>query len=137
MQLSSPPPIDTCLELLQRCRSTCEHCSESRLTSTALGTAALRCLRLMVQCAELCGDTAQLLGSAPERDVSTLRNHVRSCAIACERCRREIERAGFAWAEECVDVCARAAEACHDLLPTLPLEAPRASARAFHSGRSD
>lgn len=115
--------LETCIEVLNRCRAVCDDCGTSRLANATHGAAALRCLRLIVQCAELCRDTAALLACAHEIDAATLRNHVRSCSVACERCRREIDRAGFVWAEDCIDACSRAATACATLLPTLPLTA--------------
>lgn len=131
--LSESTSVEQCLETLQRCQTVCETCSNSRVARSAMGTAVLRCLRLIVQCAELCRDTAAILASAQLANPAAVRNHVRSCAIACDRCQREIERAGFLWAEECMDACARSAAACREILPTLPAPEPRPAL----AGRSD
>ncbi|MBA4138285.1 MAG: four-helix bundle copper-binding protein [Opitutus sp.] len=120
----SPAFASTKLEELQNalaeCRVACGHSADTWLANSPLAPDALRCIRLMLDCADLCMAAEELLPFVPEISPSLLRSRLNTCAVACERCVRDAQRHRTGPVAASIDACRRAGRACQEILPLLP-----------------
>lgn len=93
------------------CVYTCTTCADACLEED--DPAALRhCIRLDLDCAEICAVTARLIARPGAQDQNLLRAQLDACATACRACADECEQhAGHM--EHC-RICAEACRACAD-----------------------
>jgi len=78
----------------------------------------LRCIRLDLDCADLCAATGRILS----RQTATDPAMVRAALQACKRCGDECEQHGQHGMEHCrvcAEACRRCEQACHQLLSSL------------------
>ena len=119
-----PQPISLDHQALQRCIAECLDCSAS---CTACADACLseddlpelvRCIRLDLDCADLCDATGRIVTRQTEPDLRLLRATVEACSVACLACAEECERhaAHHEHCRLCAEVCRRCKAACDDLL---------------------
>ena len=100
-----------CIAACQTCATVCTTCADACLHEKDV--ASLRdCIRLDLDCADICETTARLLARASHTDAATLRLQVRACEQACRTC--ETECAKHARHMEHCRVCAEACRACAD-----------------------
>lgn len=119
--------IDRCVAALEECQEACGRCADAWLACSPLGSEALRCIRMILDCADLCAAAGDLLPHAHEANPVVLRSHLGACAVACDRCVREVERAGSAHARLCLDACRQTARICRETIPLLPTVAVAAA----------
>lgn len=112
--------IDRCVAALEECQAACGRCADAWLACSPLGSEALRCIRLILDCSDLCTTAGDLLPHVQEANPVVLRSHLGACALACDRAVREAERSGSTHAQECIDTCRRTARICRDTIPLLP-----------------
>ncbi len=72
-----------------------------------------QCIRVCLDCADVCETTGRLIARPSARDADTLRLQLEACAEACRVCGEECARHGAAGMEHC-RVCAEACRACAD-----------------------
>lgn len=79
------------------------------------------CVRLNLDCADICETTGRVLSRQTGRDVNLVRAVVQACVTACKVCGDECERhAGMhEHCRVCADACRRCEKACQDLLAAL------------------
>ena len=126
-ELTHVAEIDRCLAALERCQEACGRCADAWLSCSPLGSEALRCIRLILDCSDLCAAAADLLPHVQEANPVVLRSHLGACALACDRAVREAERAGSPQAQDCVETCRRTARICRETIPLLPTVAAAAA----------
>jgi hypothetical protein len=82
----------------------------------------VRCIRLNLDCADICAATGRLLLRQTEPDWGILRTQVEACAQACRSCGDECQRHAphMEHCRVCAEACRRCAEACERLLAALP-----------------
>jgi hypothetical protein len=98
--------IADCMAACAACELECITCADACLKETDV--AALRhCIRLDLDCADICGTTARLLARMPDGDARLLRSLIEACARACATCGAECA----SHAEE-HEHCRRTAAAC-------------------------
>lgn len=114
------PQLDELQGLLADCRIACGHAADTWLANSPLAPDALRCIRLLLDCADLCGAAEELLPVAAEVSPPLLRARLNTCAVACERCAREAQRYRTGPAPATVDLCRRAGRAAREIVPLLP-----------------
>ena len=103
-----------CIEACYSCAQTCTSCADACLAEEMV--ADLRqCIRLNLDCADVCEATGRLISRQTEPDWSLLRAQLEACVAACQVCGAECER--HAGHHEHCRVCA---EACRRLLAALP-----------------
>lgn len=117
---SAPPQLTQLQELLADCRIACGHAADTWLANSPLAPDALRCIRLLLDCADLCGAAEELLPFAGEINPLLLRSRLNTCAVACERCAREAARYRTGPAAPTVERCRRAGRAAQEIIPLLP-----------------
>lgn len=108
--------IDACFE----CAQTCTACADACLAEDMV--ADLRqCIRLNLDCADLCVVTGRVLSRQTGTNAETVRALLEACRAACKGCGDEC--ASHADMHEhcrvCAEACRRCEQACADLLATL------------------
>jgi hypothetical protein len=128
-----PRPVSLDRDLLLRCIDECFDCSA---TCTACADACLgesdvvelvRCVRLNLDCADVCEATGRVVTRQTEPDLAVLRAALQSCVVACVACAEECDRHAphHDHCRVCAEVCRRCEQACSDLLANLPRSAAR------------
>ncbi|MFL5386421.1 MAG: four-helix bundle copper-binding protein [Longimicrobiaceae bacterium] len=107
--------IDACFECLQSC-TTCADACLGEATASALR----RCIRLNLDCADVCDATGRILSRLSEPDPGLIQAQLRACMEACRLCAAECEKhAGHhEHCRVCAEVCRRCEDACRSLLAT-------------------
>lgn len=102
------------------CAQTCTVCADACLSEDMIAELR-RCVRLNLDCADVCTATARLLSRQTEPDVSLLRCQLESCIKACMVCSNECAQHAkmHEHCKVCSEVCQRCEEACKGLLEVL------------------
>src|SRR3954447_6922767 len=81
----------------------------------------VRCTRLCLDCADVCGATSRIVTRQTAPDVGVVRAAVEACVVACRACREECERHAEhdEYCRSCAQVCGRCEQACDGLLATI------------------
>jgi len=115
---SHPLPADTDGSITAACVQACFECVQ---TCTTCADACLRekedlhtCVRLNLDCADVCGTTGKLLARASHTDAPMLRAQVEACRLACKACADECAKhsSHMKHCAICAETCRRCAEAC-------------------------
>lgn len=107
--------IDACFEAAQTCTS----CADACLGEKNLD-ALRRCIRLNLDCADLCETTGRLLSRVSQGGSATLAQSLaQACAQACGECAAECEKHATGMKMEhckmCAEACRRCEAACRAL----------------------
>lgn len=123
----SKTPVDArltqaCIEACFDCAQTCTACADACLGEQQHLQTLVRCIRLNLDCADICEVTGRLISRQTEPDWSVLRAQLQACASACRSCADECRKhAGMhPHCRVCANACRRCAEACDRLLQALP-----------------
>ncbi len=109
--------FDQLLDVLERCMTACEACASENL-KVENGISLQRCIRLTLDCGELCGFTARFVARESEfKDIL-----LKQCALVCKACEDECRRHENAASQQCADVCHECHLAC--ALVTSPTTRP-------------
>lgn len=122
-----PRPVSLKRDLLLRCIDDCFDCSA---TCTACADACLgeqdvpelvRCIRLNLDCADVCDSVGRVLTRQTEPDLGVVRAGLEACVVTCSACAEECERhaAHHDHCRVCAEVCRRCEQACSDLLASM------------------
>lgn len=113
--------IANCVDLCVACELACTSCADACLGEQNVQSLR-RCIRLNLDCADVCGTTSRLLGRLLDADVELIRTQLDACVRACSTCAVECER--HAKAHEhcaaCRDACRRCEEQCRRVMSALP-----------------
>jgi hypothetical protein len=112
--------LASCIEECVSCAQTCTSCSDACLSEDMV--AELRkCIRLNLDCADICAATAAVLTRQTEYDAPTSKAQLESCREVCRTCAEECER--HAQMHEhcriCAEACRRCEQACQVLLSAM------------------
>lgn len=106
-----------CISECERCAQACTACADACLSEQAVEALTL-CVRLNLDCADVCDATARLLSRHTGHQTAIARAQLQACAVACAACAEECER--HAEAHEhcriCAEACRGCESACRDLL---------------------
>ncbi len=112
-----------CIEACFDCAQSCTSCADACLGEQEHLPHLVRCIRLNLDCADICEATGRVLLRQTETDVTVLRAQLEACAAACracgDECQRHAEGMGMEHCRVCAESCRRCAEACEKLLATL------------------
>jgi hypothetical protein len=115
--------IQACLECLAVCSTCADACAgDDNVVELR------RCIRLNLDCADVCGATARILSRRGQAaDLSALRALLEACASSCSSCAAECHKHAddHAHCGVCAAACQTCARACQDVLETL-FEGPSA-----------
>lgn len=97
--------MQSCVDACNRCHQMCLHEAMNHCLESGGGHVAPDHFRLMMNCAEICQTSANLMLSA-----SAFSNQFcRVCAEVCEACAKSCEQIGM---DDCARVCRECAESC-------------------------
>ena len=84
-------------------------------------TEMVRCIRLCLDCADICTATLGVLSRQAEYDASVTRPLLEACAAICRSCGDECERHArmHEHCRICGEACRRCEQACRDLLDAI------------------
>ena len=98
------------IDALNNCAAECNHCASACLDEHDVKMLA-RCIKLDLDCAQICTLTASLIARGSEHG-----NHLtKECAEVCNACAEECEKhasMGMDHCKTCAEACRRCAEAC-------------------------
>jgi hypothetical protein len=81
----------------------------------------VRCIRLCLDCADVCDAAGRIVTRQTEPDLDVMRAMIEACAPACRACGDECERHAdhHGHCRICAAVCRRCEQSCNDLLVTI------------------
>jgi hypothetical protein len=109
-----------CIQACFDCAQSCTACADACLGEQDLQM-LVRCIRLNLDCADVCGTTGRLLSRQTEADWEVLRLQLNACAAACQVCGVECEKHAehHEHCKVCAEACRRCEQACNSLLGVL------------------
>lgn len=112
--------LAACIEACAECAQTCVSCADACLSEE--NTNPLRkCIRLNLDCADICDATGRVLTRQTEYDAGVSRAQVEACRQACVTCAEECERHAemHEHCRICAESCRGCGHACAELLETM------------------
>lgn len=110
-------PLARCIDACFDCAQACTTCADACLAEESVADLR-RCIRLNLDCADICEATGRALSRQTEGDVATLKALLEACAQSCQVCGEECE--GHAehhrHCRVCADACRSCEESCKQLL---------------------
>jgi len=110
-----------CIQACYDCAQTCTACADACLGEQRVQE-LVRCIRLNLDCFDVCVTTGNLLSRQTEAEWSLLRKQLEACAEACRACGKECEghaqHMNMEHCRVCAESCRRCEEACSRLLQT-------------------
>jgi hypothetical protein len=99
------------ISVLWECATMCEHCASACLQEDDVKMLA-KCIRLDLDCAEICKTTATLLSRNAEHNPGLMQ----ACIQICKACAEECEKhSHMEHCRECAEICRRCEEVCSGL----------------------
>jgi len=113
--------LAACVEACVACELACTACADACL-GEAMVAELRRCIRLNLDCADLCAATARIVSRSFEPDLELLRTQLEVCARACATCGAECNRhAGkHEHCRVCAEFCRQCEEQCRRTIDALP-----------------
>ncbi len=112
--------LSRCIDQCFTCSQTCTACADACLSEE--GVHELRkCIRLDLDCADICLVTGRVLTRQTEYDAPTSKSILQACANACRSCADECDRHGemHEHCRICAEACRECAKACDELLSAM------------------
>ena len=109
-----------CIEECFACAQSCTSCADACLSEDAVEELR-KCIRLNLDCADICDTTGRLLTRQTEYDAPTSKAQLQSCREACRTCAEECERHAemHEHCRVCAEECRRCEAACTELLDAM------------------
>jgi hypothetical protein len=106
------------LGALVTCANTCNACADACLGETAHLEHLQRCIRLDLDCADICSTTARVLTRQTETPNDLVHAQLHACVVACQACADECEHHADAMdhCRICAEACRHCQERCNFLL---------------------
>jgi hypothetical protein len=108
------------IDALSDCAQAC-HADNAADLSEQNVTEMVRCIRLCLDCVDVCTATLAVISRQTEHDVSLTRPLLEACVAICKSCGDECERHAHAHehCRVCAQACRRCEQACGELLDAL------------------
>jgi hypothetical protein len=107
------------IDALSDCAQACTADTDADLGEDNLAE-MVRCIRLCLDCTDICTATAAVISRLAEYDASATRPLLEACAAICNNCGDECERhAHMPHCRICAQACRRCERACRELLEAL------------------
>jgi hypothetical protein len=108
-----------CIEACSECAQACTVCADACLAERTV-SALINCIRLNLDCADVCHVTATLLTRPSHRDAPALRAQLEACLEICRACADECSRhSDMDHCRLCAETCYACAEACEQMMGAL------------------
>lgn len=109
------------IDVLIECSNTCTQCADACLSEGSLSPELAKCIRLNLDCSDVCATTSRVISRQTEYDANLTRPLLEACAAACKSCGDECS--GHADHMEhcrvCADSCRRCEQVCRELLDAM------------------
>lgn len=117
-----PNCIDACFD----CAQTCGACADACVGEDMVKMLA-KCIRLNLDCGNICESTGHLLSRQQQPDLELLRGAIELCALACRKCAEECERHAdkHEHCRICAAACRNCMQACQQLLSVFDQTRPQ------------
>jgi hypothetical protein len=108
------------IDAISDCAQACQADTDADLSEQNLAE-MVRCIRLCLDCTDICAAAGAVLSRLAEYDPAVTRPLLESCIAICHSCGEECERhaAHMEHCRICAEACRRCEQACRDLLETL------------------
>ncbi len=107
------------IDALSDCTQACNTDNAADLSEQNV-TEMIRCIRLCLDCVDVCTATAGVMGRQVEYDASLTQPLLEACVAICKSCGDECERhAHMPHCQVCAQACRRCEQACRELLNAL------------------
>ncbi len=109
-----------CIEECFSCSQTCTSCADACLSEDRVGHLRT-CIRLNLDCADICATTGAVLTRQTGYDASTSKTQLQACRQACATCGDECARHAemHEHCRVCAEACRRCETACEELLAAM------------------
>jgi hypothetical protein len=115
-----PGLLAAAVDAASDCAQACATDTDADLSEQNLAE-MVTCIRLCLDCTDICTATVGVLSRPAERDLTATRLLVGACAAICQSCGDECERhARMPHCRICAEACRRCERACRDLLDAWP-----------------
>lgn len=112
--------LSACIDECFACAQACTACADACLAEDHVKM-LIRCIRLNLDCADICGATGRMLSRQSEPSPEVLRAQLQSCAMACrvcgEECKKHAQMHGHC--RVCAESCHQCEEACNRVLAAI------------------
>ncbi|MGI8597149.1 MAG: four-helix bundle copper-binding protein [Thermoleophilaceae bacterium] len=105
------------MDALGECGQACTACADSCLSEEGIEQLG-KCIRLDLDCADVCAATLRVLSRQHEYDATVTRALLEACRTACRACAEECESHAdhHEHCRLCAESCRRCEQACDELL---------------------
>lgn len=112
--------LATAIDALNDCVQACITDTDADLSERNLAD-LVKCIRLCLQCTDICAATAGLLSRPADYDSNVTKPLVEACVAICKSCGDECERHAHmhAHCRVCAEACRRCEQACRELLAAM------------------
>jgi hypothetical protein len=112
--------LAACIEACSDCAQTCTACADACLSEDTVAE-LIKCIRLNLDCADVCAATGKVLSRQTEYDANLTRALLQACAQACKSCGDECESHAsmHEHCRVCAEACRRCEQACNELLAAM------------------
>jgi hypothetical protein len=113
--------ITSTVRTIFECADACLTCADACLAEEQVQE-LVRCIRLNLDCAEICEVTGKILARQTEPDPELIRAQLQACIAACRSCAAECDR--HAQMHEHCGICAVACRECEEVCMKMLEEFP-------------
>jgi hypothetical protein len=110
--------LSACISACSDCATTCTLCADDCLSEQNVAE-LVKCIRLNLDCADICATTGRVVSRQTEYDANVTRAALQACIAACRSCGEECARHaehGMEHCRICADECERCRQACERLM---------------------
>jgi hypothetical protein len=102
------------------CAQACTGCADDDLSEPDIAD-LVKCIRLCLDCADVCTATVRVISRQTEYDANLTRSVLEACVTACKSCGDECERHAqmHEHCRVCAEACRRCEQACRQLLAAM------------------
>jgi len=109
-----------CIKACSECAQACTICADACLSEDEHLRMLVKCIRLNLDCADICRVTAQLLTRPSHRDAPALQAQLEACIQICKACADECSlHEAMEHCRICANVCRECMEACEAMAAAL------------------
>jgi hypothetical protein len=112
--------LASAIDAVSDCAQACTACADDCLSEQAVAD-LIKCIRLDLDCADVCTATLRVLSRQTEYDANVTRPLLEACVNTCASCADECERHGgmHDHCRICAEACRRCEQACRQLLDAM------------------
>lgn len=117
---AEPGLLTATIDALSDCAQACTADADDDLSEPSVAE-LVKCIRLCLDCADICTTTAGVTSRQTDYDANVTRPLLEACVAACKSCGDECERHAMmhAHCRVCAEACRRCEQACGRLLDAM------------------